>query len=202
MWRCTSPHKKSQSEKVWIRELNLYERDREILPSPIALLTNNIIDAAQTLLRQAFQVFSGLQSVTLDWWWTWHWASRVCPDHRQWKLVKNFNNRYFPCVWKHVSHTRESTDSCTLVSSNLFKIHECSDAGRGLWMWPLCSGICSCPGIWKSLLTEDAAQPVEMLREQENQHVPLQQVTMSHRTDRKISWRAASLLYLQNAGTA
>ena len=58
------PPPKSQSEKLWIRELNLFERDREILLSPTGLLTDNIIDAAQTLLRQAFPVLSGLQSVT------------------------------------------------------------------------------------------------------------------------------------------
>ena len=65
MWRSTSPPPpKSQSEKLWIRELNLFERDREILLSPTGLLTDNIIDAAQTLLKQAFPVLSGLQSVT------------------------------------------------------------------------------------------------------------------------------------------
>ena len=58
------PPPKSQSEKLWIRELNLFERDREILLSPTGLLTDNIFDAAQTLLRQAFPVLSGLQSVT------------------------------------------------------------------------------------------------------------------------------------------
>ena len=56
--------KKSLSEKVRIQELNLFEIDREILLSPTGLLTDNIIDAAQTLLRQAFPVLSGLQSVT------------------------------------------------------------------------------------------------------------------------------------------
>ena len=52
------PPPKSQSEKLWIRELNLFERDREILLSPTGLLTDNIFDAAQTLLRQAFPVLS------------------------------------------------------------------------------------------------------------------------------------------------
>ena len=53
----------NQEEKFWIRELNLLERDREILLNPAGLLTDNIIDAAQILLKRAFPALSGLQSV-------------------------------------------------------------------------------------------------------------------------------------------
>ena len=54
---------KSQNEKFWIRELNLLERDRDILLNPAGLLNDSIIDAAQKLLKQAFPALSGLQSV-------------------------------------------------------------------------------------------------------------------------------------------
>ena len=55
---------KTQSKKVWIRELKMFERDRKILLSPTGLLMDNIIDAAQTVLKQAFPALSCLQSVT------------------------------------------------------------------------------------------------------------------------------------------
>ena len=51
---------KSQNEKFWIRELNLLERDRDILLNPAGLLNDSIIDAAQKLLKQAFPAISGL----------------------------------------------------------------------------------------------------------------------------------------------
>ena len=54
---------KSQNEKFWIRELNLLERDRDILLNPAGLLNDSIIDVAQKLLKQAFPALSGLQSV-------------------------------------------------------------------------------------------------------------------------------------------
>ena len=44
----------------------MYERDREILLSPTGLLTNDIIDTAQMLLRQAFLNLSGLQRLWTD----------------------------------------------------------------------------------------------------------------------------------------
>ena len=50
-------------DKFWIQELHLLERDRDILLSPAGWLTDNLIDAAQMLLRQAFPALSGLQSV-------------------------------------------------------------------------------------------------------------------------------------------
>ena len=50
-------------DKFWIEELYLLERDRDILLSPAGWLTDNLIDAAQMLLRQAFPALSGLQSV-------------------------------------------------------------------------------------------------------------------------------------------
>lgn len=112
----------------------------------------------------------------VDWQWTWHWACRVCPDHTQWPRTLA-NNWHLPCwctcVWQQASisrHTRESTDSYTFtyrISSNLFKIHACSDVGRGLWLWPLCGDICSCYPLplWG---TENVAPLVEMLWEQKN----------------------------------
>ena len=54
---------KSQNKKFWIWELNLLERDRDILLNPAGLLNDSIIDAAQKLLKQAFPALSGLQSV-------------------------------------------------------------------------------------------------------------------------------------------
>ena len=51
-------------EKFWIKELNLLEQDREILLNPAGELTDSIIDAAQTLLKQAFPQLCGLQSVS------------------------------------------------------------------------------------------------------------------------------------------
>ena len=57
------PSQKSQNKKFWIRELNLLERDRDVLLNPAGLLNDSIIDAAQKLLKQAFPALSGLQSV-------------------------------------------------------------------------------------------------------------------------------------------
>ena len=48
------PSKKVRKENFWIEELNLLEEDREILLSPVGFLTDNIVDAAQMLLKQAF----------------------------------------------------------------------------------------------------------------------------------------------------
>lgn len=56
--------KKRKQEKFWIKELNLLEQDREILLNPAGELTDSIIDAAQTLLKQAFPQLCGLQSVS------------------------------------------------------------------------------------------------------------------------------------------
>ena len=53
---------KHKEPTIWIPELQLSSRDREILLSPTAWLTDSIIDAAQTLLKKATSV-PGLQSV-------------------------------------------------------------------------------------------------------------------------------------------
>lgn len=57
------PSKKCQGVEIWIQELSLSERDREILLNPAGLLTDTIINAAQMLLKQEFPSLSGLQSV-------------------------------------------------------------------------------------------------------------------------------------------
>ena len=49
--------------KFCIRELNLLERDRDILLNSAGLLNDNIIDAAQKLLKQPFPALAGLQCV-------------------------------------------------------------------------------------------------------------------------------------------
>ena len=56
------PSKKVRKENFWIEELNLLEEDREILLSPVGFLTDNIVDAAQMLLKQAFST-PGFQNV-------------------------------------------------------------------------------------------------------------------------------------------
>lgn len=52
-------------ENMWIRELGLYSTDRETLLSPTGWLTDNIINAAQGLLKKNPHVVSGLQNVSL-----------------------------------------------------------------------------------------------------------------------------------------
>ena len=49
---------------MWLADYDLTESDKEILLSPTAWLTDTIVDAAQTLLRQQFPALPGLQSVS------------------------------------------------------------------------------------------------------------------------------------------
>ncbi len=58
-----SHQSKQKDTTMWIPELQLSSRGREILLSPTAWLTDSIIDAAQTLLKNATPV-PGLQSVS------------------------------------------------------------------------------------------------------------------------------------------
>ena len=55
----------AESQKIWIPELCLAKSDRDIMLNPTAWLTDSIINAAQTLLKKANPLMSGLQSVVL-----------------------------------------------------------------------------------------------------------------------------------------
>ena len=56
--------KSARLPKMWLADYDLTESDKEILLSPTAWLTDTIVDAAQTLLRQQFPALPGLQSVS------------------------------------------------------------------------------------------------------------------------------------------
>ena len=56
--------KKNYQMKMWLPDLGLTDDDRQILLHPLGWLTDNIINAAQNLLKQAAPHVSGLQDVT------------------------------------------------------------------------------------------------------------------------------------------
>ena len=132
----------SQNQKFWIRELNLLERDRDILLSPAGLLNDSIIDAAQKLLKQAFPALSGLQSVCCGLTMNFdiepsEFVQAIHNGRRHWLIISTIGTSHpdvQSCIQQHVSHSRhscESTDCCT-SSHRITAIHECSDAGRGV----------------------------------------------------------------------
>ena len=53
-----------QTEEYWIPDLNVTKEDRKILLSSVGWLTDNIVNAAQTVLKAAFPALPGLQDVT------------------------------------------------------------------------------------------------------------------------------------------
>ena len=55
--------KHSKSTKVWVPELGLKDSDKQILLDPTGWLNDDIINAAQKLLKKANPVVPGLQSV-------------------------------------------------------------------------------------------------------------------------------------------
>ena len=59
------PKELTNPAKPWIPEFHLLETDREALVNPTGWLTDSIINAAQTLLKQANTAVSGFQDVTL-----------------------------------------------------------------------------------------------------------------------------------------
>ena len=77
----------------------------------------------------------------------------------------------------------EPSDCCNSsyrITSNPPAIHECSDAGRGVWLWPLCCGICYCTGIWRAPRSislhsrENASLSVELFWEKADINVSIQ----------------------------
>ena len=50
---------------MWLPYLNLSQKDKEILLSPTAWITDSIVNAAQQLLREQFPRLPGLQDVSL-----------------------------------------------------------------------------------------------------------------------------------------
>ena len=88
------------------------------------------------------------------------------------------------------------------ITSNPPAIHECSDAGRGVWLRPLCCGIRYCTGIWRaptsiSLRSRENALPsVELFWEKADINVSVQQTETGHRIDCKVSRWSPSILRL------
>ena len=72
----------------------------------------------------------------------------------------------------------------------------------GVWLQPLCCGICYCTGIWRaprsiSLRSRQNASPsVELFWEKADINVSIQQTDMGHRIDCKVSRWSPSILHL------
>ena len=194
MWRSTSHHPpsqpkkiiKSQSEKVWIRELNLFERDREILLSPTGLLTDNIIDAAQMLLRQAFPALSGLQSVIcgltnfdIE---SAEFAQIIHNGQGHWQTISTIGTSH-PDI--HVYDSMHPSAGTLVKAQTAALLHtESPVIGLKFMHVQMQAGGYDCslfavafafatPRSVPLRATKNVAPPVEMLREQENRHVSL-----------------------------
>ena len=59
------PKKQIKPPAMWISSLNLSQKDKEVLLSPTAWITDSIVNAAQQLLREQFPQLPGLQDVSL-----------------------------------------------------------------------------------------------------------------------------------------
>lgn len=57
--------KQAKSLGIWLPSLNLSHKDKEILLSPTAWITDSIVNAAQQVLREQFPQLPGLQDVSL-----------------------------------------------------------------------------------------------------------------------------------------
>ena len=57
--------RQAKSPAMWLPSLNLSDKDKEILLSPTAWITDSIVNAAQQLLREQFPQLPGLQDISL-----------------------------------------------------------------------------------------------------------------------------------------